>query len=159
MAANKEDLLNALGKVEDSAEIKILIDHVDGSFVKEEGVMPQQIYVECDSKGISLSFQPIVDDGAVILTAIHLTLDSRDGMGVYEGWMGGDALSRKISIENIKDLYGVPIKQGGGEIGFMGRVTPYWLRYDYDEYIIHFEFSDDKKEIGLITIMYPDAAP
>ena len=159
METSKHDLINALGKKESSKEVETLINSVQVGFSREKGVMPGEIYRICEQKGVSLTFESENEEERIVLSAIHLVFDGRHGFGKFYGWIGDNLLTNKISLEDIKDFYGKPTKFGGGEKGFMNKVDPFWLRYDYSNFVIHYQFSNDNKYITQVTLMTPESAP
>ena len=153
MILDRNVLISALGKQSDSPDIERLKRSLDSSFVKSDSHMIDRYYLECLERGVSLT----LTNGR--LSSVHLYLNEEDGFEHFSGWIGDDFTDQFQSYETVCQLMGKPNRTGGGEKGFMGKVDPCWLRYDFEDYSIHYTFSNDNETISLVTLMTTEFAP
>lgn len=139
--------IKVLGKSKKTIEVQKFMSSNDYCFLEESFSIGNESYFCDKDNGISLTFKDS------ILSSIHLRFSGEDGYQVFNKRVADSNHGHYISIEAVKDEFGMPSLCGGGQKGFMGKVDPYWIRYDYIDYIMHFTLSFDQKYITLITLM------
>lgn len=150
----KKYLVNCLGCKSDSVEVNELRKILNGSLCEDSNALSNEQYFRSLNDGISLLYE------GKLLTAIHFYLiDNGEGYTPYSGWCGDHLADAKVAKDKVISALGSPSKQGGGEKGFMGKVAPDWVRYDFSDYVIHYSFSDCGRMVELITLMSPTSAP
>lgn len=142
----KDTLINALGKSRVSIEINDLESKLSGHLEADDFSLEDEEYLLAFSDGLSLTFI----EG--YLSSIHLYLDDNgDGYSPYVGWFSDVVSSKFISLNDFIKKSGNPSSQGGGT-EFMGKVDQNWIRYDSDEYYLHYTFSEDNSQVNLVTL-------
>lgn len=67
----------------------------------------------------------------------------------------GYALPKSLDFFSSKDgitsMLGTPLKEGGGEDPFFGKI-PCWIKYQFEDYSMHIEFNDDLTRIWMLTL-------
>ena len=149
MSVDKECFINALGNSKKSIEIITLKKKIGSIFIEDDFSLADECYLLCREKGVSLTFKH------GLLSSIHLRFDGGDNYSEYKGWVGDYFNNEKKSLKNVIKLMGEATLSGGGTEGFMGAIDAFWLRYDYQNYSIHYTFTEDKSSTSLITIMVP----
>ena len=147
MPIEKNQLIKALGKNIESFEVNSLTQTFESNVAESDLYLDGECYLSCFEKGVSLTFKEN------LLSSIHLRLDNKDNYNIYKGWISDYFDNEKQSLEDVINLSGKPTLSGGGGEGFMGAIDSFWLRYDHEEYSIHYTFTNDRKRISLITIM------
>jgi len=92
-------------------------------------------------------------DGALIITGIHFYSEGYEGYHAYTGELPGGVKfgdSKKI----VRGKMGTPSKSGGGNKA-VGKVWPYWDRYDYPGYSVFVQY-DRKERVDMVTLMWSE---
>ena len=150
---SKNGLISILGQHYNSHAIYDFEKKLLAPLVEEDS-LPNERSFSCFEEGLSLLFE---DDK---LSSIHLYfVTNKYDYSKYNGWIGDGVDTSLISLSNVERILGRPSRKGGGEKGFLGKIDPPWIRYDFSDYVIHYTFSLDGNEIELITLMTLESAP
>lgn len=151
---SQSNLLSILGENTDSVAMKQFKSCLSGPLREDDTPLPGERYFYSFDDGLSL----LLEDEKV--SAIHLyCTENEDGYSSYKGWIGDKLNNNELSPTEIINLMGKPTLKGGGEKGFLGKVAPTWLRYDFNDHVIHFTFSSSLRCIEMITLMAPHTVP
>jgi hypothetical protein len=61
-------------------------------------------------------------------------------------------LNFDLSKDQTRSIFGEPHQFGGGDFSFLYGITPNWDKYFFENFDLHFQFSEDETAIDLITI-------
>jgi hypothetical protein len=132
---------------------------LQGHFIALLGADPvvtttdDRTHVDIVSAGLSLV---AFADGRV--SAIQLYADGYQSHDQFSGVMPFN-FTFKTSREQVRDKLGTPTVSGGGTASLLYGKAPAWDRYDTSAFSLHIQYSEDTKQIQMITIMLPDAVP
>jgi hypothetical protein len=111
----------------------------------------QLAFWECPAKGVSIALKDELyvqsnhtkfnKDGSLIISGIHFYSEGYEGYHAYTGKMRGD-VKFGDSKEAVRNKLGEPSKSGGGNKA-VGKIWPYWDRYDFQKYSIHIQYSPE----------------
>ncbi len=152
---NQHDLISLLGKKYDDASISSYLECFNEEIIINDNINKDEggYFIEFHNYGISFFF-----DKEHRLVTIHLFSKGKDNFDQFSGKIPFK-IEFDMTEKGVIDILGQPsIHGGGGKSTFWGTV-PYWIRYDFNEYSLHFKFKKNKKSIELITFMTPDAVP
>ena len=125
--------------------------------------MEQLAFLEYPGKGIAFAFKDKLfltsrgreysKDGPLVLIGIHLYHRGHEGYGTY----GGELIDR-VSFEDdrsaIHRKLGGPAVSGGGNRA-VGRLWPFWDRYDLTDHSVRFQYGEDGNRLTVITLIAP----
>ena len=85
-----------------------------------------------------------------IITTIHLFSNTLN----YEKFEGELPFNIEFSFTRtkIERIFGAPNKSGGGITALYIGFVPFWAKYYFDKYSLHFQYSVDDLSISMITI-------
>jgi hypothetical protein len=107
-------------------------------------------YISNKEKGIEL-----VLANEKIISTIHFFGDGRPDEKKFRETMPLN-INLNCSRQQILDNFGMPNESGGGQRNLYFGTIPYWDKYFFDTYSLHFQYSDEKTKIDLVTIMSLD---
>ena len=61
-------------------------------------------------------------------------------------------LSFELTRLQTTEMFGIPSLTGGGDFSFLYGVVSFWDKYIIGNIFLHLQFTDDEKEISLITL-------
>jgi hypothetical protein len=165
MSLNYESLTATLGKDWSDPSVQALVRSLPGTHELER--MEQLAFLECREKGIQLAFKDALylasggkkytKDGPVTLVALHLHSAGYEGyLRFSEGLPGG--LSFEDGRSEVHEKMGLPSASGGGNEA-LGRVWPYWERYDRAGHAIRVQYAREQNRIDIVMLMAPSEIP
>jgi len=86
-----------------------------------------------------------------ITKAIHFYSGKEDHIKRFSDKLPFD-LSFELSKEQTRRKFGEPQQSGGGDFSFLYGITPNWDKYFFENFSLHFQFSEDEGAIDVITI-------
>lgn len=160
-----ESLTSALGRDWNDPSVQALVRSLPGSHELER--LEQLAFLECLEKGISLAFKDALylssggkeytKDGPVALIALHLHSAGYEGYLPFSERLPG-GLSFEDGRAEVHEKMGAPSATGGGNEA-LGRVWPYWDRYDRPDHAIRVQYPREQNRIDVITLMAPSEIP
>ena len=103
-------------------------------------------YISNESEGID-----IVMSKDLIINTIHLSSKLNKNRLQFDGELPFE-VKFSFSRNEIRKLLGAPNKTGGGhELLYVGYV-PFWDKYHFESYTVHFQYSVNNLSINVITI-------
>lgn len=103
-------------------------------------------YIEFQSLGVAM----VVSEENVI-SAVHLYSEGHEGYSRFAGAVPAGA-SFSMSRDEARGLLGKPVESGDGGIVMLLGYRPAWDAFHVDGQRLHFEYSEDKTSVRLITI-------
>lgn len=98
----------------------------------------------------SLGFAMVVSEERVI-SAIHLYSEGHEGYLQFAGTVPAGA-SFSMSRGEVRSLLGKPVESGDGGAVMLPGLRPAWDAFHVDGQRLHFEYSENKESVRLITI-------
>lgn len=98
------------------------------------------------------------DNDNSIITSICIYLKEKDNFKKYTGPFAKDMAiysNKKVVMKKL----GLPSQSRTYKNDILGLPVPDWIRYDYKNYSIHFQFSDSNKKLEKITFMIETVVP
>ncbi|WP_340617110.1 hypothetical protein [Xenorhabdus entomophaga] len=134
--------INALGAAESSKEFSELC-----LAIEEQAQVSQDPLEYNDPEGPTTSYSFIrsgVEVGFIQgkLAHIHFFSDNNDE---YENFTGAlvSGIHMGWNKEKVLKVLGTPSITGGGKVGMFHRYIDDWIRYEYPECALHFQFNPD----------------
>lgn len=104
-------------------------------------------------EGLQISF-----DKKRKVDTIHIFSEGIQGYGQYSSALP-IGLSFHMSRDETRAVLGTPSQMGGPIKALIGEDVFFWDRWDAINFVLHFQYAEDKDSITLITIMSADRAP
>jgi len=158
---NSDTFIPVLGKDWGDPLIEALVRSLSCSGTLKH--IEQLGFYECREQGVSLAFKDKIylstggkkyaRDGPVSLIGAHLYSPGYEG---YRGFSGilPKGLSFDDGREAVRQKMGAPSASGGGNEA-LGRVWPYWDRFDFPTHAVRVQFPRDLSRIDIVTLLAP----
>jgi hypothetical protein len=110
-------------------------------------VVEHLTYLDYTNKGISFIFDK---DGC--LEAIFLFSDGYEGYAAFSGRLPAGIAFGETS-DKVRSKLGDPIETGGGKIGILGKVIPFWEQYVCGGFRLTVQYNAATRGVDLVTIL------
>ncbi|WP_237385420.1 outer membrane protein assembly factor BamE [Xenorhabdus sp. Sc-CR9] len=134
--------INALGATESSKEFSELCLAI------EEQAQVSQDPLEYNLPEGPTTYYSFIRSGIEIgfiqekLNHIRFYSDNNDEYENFTGVLISD-IQMGWNKEKVLKVLGTPSRTGGGEVGMFHRYIDDWIKYEYPEYALHFQFNPD----------------
>ncbi|MCC6760035.1 MAG: hypothetical protein IT252_02415 [Chitinophagaceae bacterium] len=140
--------------------IKIIISWIDQKLenISEESIFKRYFENQSMMKGEDVFYLTnkaqgieIVLSNSMVVTSIHLFSGENKN---YQMFAGNLPFNIKFSFgrDEIHDIFGPPVKSGGGHKALYIGYIPFWEKYYFEGYSLHFEYSDECVFIKTVTL-------
>lgn len=106
-----------------------------------------------EKRGLEIAF----DKGQKI-NAIHVFSAGVQGYGQYTGVLPRQ-LAFQMSRKATRALLGPPSRTGGPVKAIIGEDVHYWDRWDYETFVLHVQYPEEKNAVTMLTLISLDRAP
>jgi hypothetical protein len=156
-----ESYIRLLGKRWGGVDVDSVISQVSDE--SEINRAEQLAFWNCPAKGVSIALNDelyvlskateFFKDGPLLIVGIHFYSEGYEGYHAYEGELPG-GVRFGDSKEAVRNKLGVSSKNGGGNKA-VGRVWPYWDRYDFPDYSVRVQY-DSKSRVDMVTLIWEE---
>ncbi|MCP1571678.1 hypothetical protein J2S30_000057 [Herbaspirillum rubrisubalbicans] len=139
-----DEMISCMGRDETSPDVVALLKKIDGSITISETPLEygdnlnHTKYYQFHDAGIECGIRHEK------ISYLTLFVEAHDGYRAYEGEIAG---KKRVSwnIEEVKAKWGIPDEVGGDVVDPLLGYISSWIKYVFDDYAVHMEFTKQKK--------------
>lgn len=146
-----KELIDMLGKpIQDVAKSPFVAALKSKAKIQK---IEEEYYLEFSDRGIVF-----IGSSDRRVSSIQMYAEEPGGYKQYAGALPA-GLKFSNSRKDVRDRLGMPDKTGGDKTNSMIGYIPPWDSYEHPTHVIRFGYKKGSKEIVVVALMRPDAAP
>jgi hypothetical protein len=144
-----QDLLELLGKSEDDPVFVEYCREIEKTGSRD--VTEDTEYIDYLKSGICFHVEP-----AIGVSTIFIYSEGHEEHRAFQGDIPNGLVFGQ-SREQVRSQFPVLLKEGGGQIGMLGKKVPIWDLFLWKLNHVHVQYTDDLAVANMITLMSPKA--